>query len=77
MYDNVPIEALDLPVRPYNALVRYGITTIGEVLEWLRSDIPEAIRGFDEKGVDEIIARLKAKGYLSDDDALGAPPPTQ
>ena len=75
MYDDVPIEALELPVRLYNALKRLGVTTVEEVLEWLRRDTPGTIRGFGEKGIELIIAQLKRKGYLSDDDALdmGAP----
>ncbi len=63
---NTPIETLDLSVRVFNSLKRTGITTIGEVLEMLDRgpDAMLAIRNFGEKSLDELVARLKEKGYL-------------
>jgi len=61
-----PIEALDLSVRVFNSLKRTGITNVGEVLEMLDRgpDAMLAIRNFGEKSLDELIARLKEKGFL-------------
>ncbi len=61
-----PIETLDLSVRVFNSLKRTGITTIGEVLEMLDRgpDAMLAIRNFGEKSLDELVTRLKEKGYL-------------
>ncbi len=67
-YD-LPIESLDLSVRVFNSLKRTGITTIGEVLEILEKgeDAMLAIRNFGDKSLDELVDRLKEKGYLTDD----------
>jgi len=64
---NTPIETLDLSVRVFNSLKRTGITTIGEVLEMLDRgpDAMLAIRNFGEKSLDELVTRLKEKGYLA------------
>jgi len=61
-----PIEALDLSVRVFNSLKRTGITNVGEVLEMLERgpDAMLAIRNFGEKSLDELITRLKEKGFL-------------
>ncbi|GAB4411420.1 MAG: DNA-directed RNA polymerase subunit alpha [Anaerolineae bacterium] len=61
-----PIEALDLSVRVFNSLKRTGITNVGEVLEMLERgpDAMLAIRNFGEKSLDELISRLKEKGFL-------------
>src|SRR5204863_7379152 len=63
---NTPIETLDLSVRVFNSLKRTGITTIGEVLEMLDrgTDAMLAIRNFGEKSLDELVTKLKEKGYL-------------
>jgi DNA-directed RNA polymerase subunit alpha len=67
-YD-LPIESLDLSVRVFNSLKRTGITTIGEVLEILEKgeDAMLAIRNFGDKSLDELVERLKEKGYLTDE----------
>jgi DNA-directed RNA polymerase subunit alpha len=66
---NTPIESLDLSVRVFNSLKRTGITTVGEVLEMLDRgpDAMLAIRNFGEKSLDELVTRLKEKGFLSQD----------
>lgn len=63
-----PIEELDLSVRVFNSLKRTGITTIGDVLDMLARgpDAMLAIRNFGEKSLDELVAKLKDKGYLND-----------
>ena len=62
---NTPIETLDLSVRVFNSLKRTGITTIGEVLEMLErgTDAMLAIRNFGEKSLDELVSKLREKGY--------------
>src|SRR5690606_21630482 len=64
-----PIEELDLSVRVFNSLKRTGITTIGDVLDMLDRgpDAMLAIRNFGEKSLDELVEKLKYKGYLHDD----------
>jgi DNA-directed RNA polymerase subunit alpha len=60
------IEELDLSVRVFNSLKRTGITTIGDVLEMLDRgpDAMLAIRNFGEKSLDELVEKLREKGYL-------------
>ncbi len=64
---DVPIEELELSVRAYNCLKRAGITKVGEVLERLDKGEEEilAIRNFGRKSLNELVARLGAKGFLS------------
>jgi DNA-directed RNA polymerase subunit alpha len=66
IYD-VPIEELELTVRAYNCLKRAGITRVGEILEKLEQGESEvlAIRNFGRKSLDELLARLEEKGFLS------------
>ncbi len=66
IYD-VAIEELELSVRAYNCLKRAGITKVGEVLERLDKGEEEilAIRNFGRKSLNELVARLSAKGFLS------------
>jgi DNA-directed RNA polymerase subunit alpha len=68
-YDKL-IEELDLSVRVFNSLKRTGITTIGDVLDMLDRgpDAMLAIRNFGEKSLDELVEKLRAKGYLPGDD---------
>jgi DNA-directed RNA polymerase subunit alpha len=64
LYDK-PIEELDLSVRVFNSLKRTGITSIGDVLDMLQRgpDAMLAIRNFGEKSLDELIDKLREKGY--------------
>lgn len=64
-----PIEELDLSVRVFNSLKRTGITTVGDVLDMLNRgpDAMLAIRNFGEKSLDELVDKLKEKGYLPQD----------
>jgi DNA-directed RNA polymerase subunit alpha len=68
LYDK-PIEELDLSVRVFNSLKRTGITTVGDVLDMLDRgpDAMLAIRNFGEKSLDELVVKLKEKGYLPPD----------
>ncbi|MEZ4668345.1 MAG: DNA-directed RNA polymerase subunit alpha [Anaerolineae bacterium] len=67
LYDKL-IEELDLSVRVFNSLKRTGITTVGDVLDMLARgpDAMLAIRNFGEKSLDELVDKLKEKGYLND-----------
>lgn len=69
------IEELDLSVRVFNSLKRTGITTIGDVLDMLDRgpDAMLAIRNFGEKSLDELVTKLKEKGYLPPDVEIPSP----
>jgi len=75
-YYDLPIEGLDLSVRVFNSLKRTGITTIGEVLEMLDKgeDAMLAIRNFGDKSLEELVDRLREKGYLTGEEG-GIPTP--
>ncbi|MFW5708680.1 MAG: DNA-directed RNA polymerase subunit alpha [Chloroflexota bacterium] len=64
------IEELDLSVRVFNSLKRTGITTIGDVLDMLDrgQDAMLAIRNFGEKSLDELVEKLREKGYMPQED---------
>jgi len=65
-YYDLPIDTLDLSVRVFNSLKRTGIQTVGQVLEILAKgeDAMLAIRNFGDKSLDELLTRLREKGYL-------------
>jgi DNA-directed RNA polymerase subunit alpha len=67
MYET-PIEELELTVRAYNCLKRAGITQVGEILEKLQKGEEEilAIRNFGQKSLDELMEKLRDKGYLDE-----------
>ncbi len=62
------IEQLDLSVRLYNALKRYGITTVGELLEKSEQEIMRS-RGLGSKSFKELKEKLAEHG-LSFDQSL-------
>ncbi|MBN2676525.1 MAG: DNA-directed RNA polymerase subunit alpha [Anaerolineaceae bacterium] len=64
-----PIENLDLSVRVFNSLKRTGITTVGDVLELLDkgNEAVMSIRNFGEKSLDELVQRMREKGYLHEE----------
>lgn len=55
------IEFLRLPPRPYNALVRAGIATIGQ-LRRLGPDQISDLRGMSPRTVEEIGGALRSAG---------------
>jgi DNA-directed RNA polymerase subunit alpha len=63
-----PIEELELTVRAYNCLKRAGITQVGEILEKLQKGEDEilAIRNFGQKSLDELMDKLREKGFLDE-----------
>ena len=67
MYET-PIEELELTVRAYNCLKRAGITQVGEILEKLQKGEEEilAIRNFGQKSLDELMEKLRVKGFLEE-----------
>jgi DNA-directed RNA polymerase subunit alpha len=70
-----PIEELELTVRAYNCLKRAGITQVGEILEKLQKGEEEilAIRNFGQKSLDELMQKLREKGFLDEmEQASGA-----
>ncbi len=62
----LPIEELELTVRAYNCLKRAGITKVGEILEKLEKGEDEilAVRNFGRKSLEELLERLKDKGFM-------------
>jgi DNA-directed RNA polymerase subunit alpha len=68
-----PIEELELSVRAYNCLKRAGITKVGEVLERVKKGPNEllAIRNFGQKSLDELMEKLKEKGFLESIETAG------
>jgi DNA-directed RNA polymerase subunit alpha len=68
VYDT-PIETLELSVRAYNCLKRAGITRVGEILDKLAKGQSEllAIRNFGQKSFDELLEKLRDKGYIPDE----------
>jgi len=66
------IESLELSVRAYNCLKRAGITRVGEILDKLAKGQNEllAIRNFGQKSLEEVLAKLRDKGFLTDEGAV-------
>ena len=59
-YRNIPIEELDLSVRPYNCLKKENINTVGELLRYKKTQL-QKIRNFGRKSGDEVSFKLKEK----------------
>jgi DNA-directed RNA polymerase subunit alpha len=72
-YYSKMIEELDLSVRVFNSLKRTGITTVGDVLDMLDrgTDAMLAIRNFGEKSLDELVDKLREKGFLDEEEEEG------
>lgn len=79
----LPIEILNLRVRPYYALKRANITKIGEVLGLSETELLY-VRNFGERSLDELIEQLYISGVrpkkigleVSADPLLNQEPPT-
>jgi len=65
-----PLEELDLSVRVFNSLKRAGVTTVGEVLDMLGKgeDAMLSIRNFGEKSLEELLTKMREKGFLPEED---------
>lgn len=61
----IPIAEMDLPVRPYNCLIKAGYKTVYEVLHITTSDIIK-INNLGRYGRREIALALDRMGYIND-----------
>ncbi len=63
---NEPLDHLGLSMRAFNALKRSNLLLVGQVLERMAGGrkAMTSIRNFGDKSLDELIERLKEKGYL-------------
>jgi len=59
-YTNIPIEELQLSVRPYNCLKRAQINTIADLLEYSPKKL-QGLKNFGRKSADEVFMTLKSK----------------
>ncbi len=57
----MPIEELDLSVRPYNCLKRAGINTVGDLIQRTEEEIV-AVKNFGRKSLDEVREKLTSLG---------------
>jgi DNA-directed RNA polymerase subunit alpha len=58
---SMPIEDLDLSVRPYNCLKRAGIHTVGDLIKKTEDEVV-AVKNFGRKSLDEVKEKLAAHG---------------
>lgn len=58
---DLPIEELDLAVRPYNKLKAHGVNTVGDLVGRTEADLL-GIRNFGQKSVDEVKMKLTGMG---------------
>jgi DNA-directed RNA polymerase subunit alpha len=58
---SMPIEELDLSVRPYNCLKRAGINTLGDLLQRTEEEVVN-VKNFGRKSLDEVKEKLAALG---------------
>ncbi len=57
----MPIEELDLSVRPYNCLKRAGINTVGDLMQRTEEEIV-SVKNFGRKSLDEVREKLTVLG---------------
>jgi len=57
----MPIEELDLSVRPYNCLKRAGINTVGDLLQRTEDEVVN-VKNFGRKSLDEVKEKLAGLG---------------
>lgn len=57
----MPIEELDLSVRPYNCLKRAGIHTVGDLIQKTEEEVV-AVKNFGRKSLDEVREKLVLHG---------------
>lgn len=56
-FKDMPIEKLDISVRTYNCLKRYGISTVGE-LSAMTEEKLKRVRNLGKENYDEILEKL-------------------
>ena len=66
-YNELPLEALDLSVRAYNCMKRYGCNTLGDLLSLKQSDYMK-VRNLGHKSFEEIAHRLHQLGHSIEGD---------
>jgi len=54
----------------FNSLKRAGVTTVGEVLDMLSKgeEAMLSIRNFGEKSLEELLSKMREKGFLPEDE---------
>lgn len=57
----MPIEDLDLSIRPYNCLKRAGIHTVGDLIRRTEDEVV-AVKNFGRKSLDEVKEKLAVHG---------------
>jgi len=57
----MPVEELDLSVRPYNCLKRAGINTVGDLMQRSEEEIV-SVKNFGRKSLDEVREKLSTLG---------------
>lgn len=60
-FEHMPLEKLDISVRTYNCLRRYGISTVGELLAMTQNSL-RRVRNLSEENYSEIIEKLNIIG---------------
>jgi DNA-directed RNA polymerase subunit alpha len=68
---NLPVEKLELSSRTLNCLKRAGIHKVGEILQRTQEEL-FTIRNFGEKGMEELLNRLRDKDLPLPQGAVGA-----
>lgn len=58
---SMPVEELDLSVRPYNCLKRAGINTVGDLMQRTEEEIV-SVKNFGRKSLDEVKEKLTQLG---------------
>ncbi len=58
----MPIEELDLSVRPYNCLKRAGMHTVGDLIRKTEDEVV-AVKNFGRKSLDEVREKLTLHGF--------------
>ena len=62
IFDERPIEELELTVRSYNCLKREGVDTIGQLAVMTEEDLLH-LRNLGRRSIKEIQAKLAEYGY--------------
>ena len=58
---NVPLEELELSVRPYNCLMRKGIKTLGDLTKMTKYDLMK-VRNLGRRSYEEVVDKLHSLG---------------
>ena len=61
LFKDMPIEKLNISVRAYNCLMRYGISTVGRLSAMTETQL-KRLRNLSKENYNEIIEKLKDIG---------------